>query len=574
MKRTGIMLIAALLLSVFQPCFAYENGTNLEDYKNGYIVQLKQPLEDSAVLMDNTELREVSDEAGLYHVDSLSEIDRLGSLVEYYEPDYPVTLSDLPSDTYASKQWSIDSLGISYAWDKGYNGKGVRVAVIDSGVNSLHEDFEGTTFDKGINIMNGSHDVTDEMGHGTFVSGVLGATRNNNMGIAGFCTDVTIIPIKCFGSNVETSASYIVSAIYEAVDIYKCDIINLSLGMTHDMDSMRTAVQYASDKGVIIISAVGNNGTTQLNYPAAYDCVIGVGSVDKNGQVASFSQKNSSVFVVAPGVSLVGLSSKSNSSYVIGDGTSYSTPHVTVAAAILKQHAPNANYDDFAAILRESSTDGGVAGYDNTYGYGSLNIESFVTAMEAYNFGDIGDVFPDVNGHWAEESIKFCVNNRLFNGVSNSSFMPETQMTRAMFVTVLSRMSGESIIGFPNNFSDVESSIWYAQPCAWGSAAGIVTGTGNGTFEPEGNVTREQMAVFLYRYAKLYNFTDGNYDEAALLDFTDNGKISPWAKEAMAWAVQNGLITGRTGNALYPQDSAKRCEVATIITRFETSCSK
>jgi len=147
-------------------------------------------------------------------------------------------------------------------------------------------------------------------------------------------------------------------------------------------------------------------------------------------------------------------------------------------------------------------------------------------------------------------------------------------MTRAMFVTVLSRMSGESIIGFPNNFSDVESSIWYAQPCAWGSAAGIVTGTGNETFEPEGNVTREQMAVFLYRYAKLYNFTDGNYDEAALLDFTDNGKISPWAKEAMAWAVQNGLITGRTGNALYPQDSAKRCEVATIITRFETSCSK
>jgi len=153
-------------------------------------------------------------------------------------------------------------------------------------------------------------------------------------------------------------------------------------------------------------------------------------------------------------------------------------------------------------------------------------------------------------------------------GTTSSSFEPDTTMTRAMLVTVLSRMSGETISGFTNNFSDVPSTEWYAQSCAWGATNGIVSGIGNGIFEPLGVVTREQMAVLLYRYAVHYGLVGTAYDASTLSGYSDAGDISSWASEAMAWAVGNGLITGRSGGTLCPKASAARCEVATIITRF------
>lgn len=568
MKKLCVILSAVFLLSTFQPSSAAEYNTYTPASPNGYIVKLKEPAADAVVLMENTDVREVSADAGLYYADSLSDISALGDSVEYYEPDYTVTLSDLPNDTYASEQWSISNLGVTTAWDAGYNGKGVKIAVVDSGVNLSHEDFAGTSFAKGYNVITGSSDVTDESGHGTFVSGVLAAARNNGLGVAGFCTEVTIVPIKCFKESNETSASYIISAIYEAVDVYDCDVINLSLGTDADMASMKTAVEYANGKGVIVVAAVGNKGTSELSYPAAYDCVIGVGSIDQNGLVPSFSEKNKSVFVVAPGVSIVSLDNENNSGYDRGSGTSYSTPFVSVAAAILKQFAPNATVANFKTILKDSAVDAGVSGYDTCYGYGKLNISNFVTAMQNSSVGEIGTIFPDVDGHWAEKYIEYCVNNRLFTGVTKSSFEPDTIMNRAMFVTVLSRMSGETISGYQNDFFDVPSSEWYAQACSWGAATGIVSGTGNGMFDPLGAVTREQMAVLLYRYAVYYGLTDGSSDASLLSAYSDAGDISAWADDEMAWAVGNGLLTGRTASTIYPKESAARCEVATMISRF------
>ncbi len=572
MKKIGHILIIALLLSVFQPCLAQARNVSAENSENGYIVRLKEATDSSAAFAESSGMRAVSTKAGIYNADTLSEISELGSMVDYYEPDLTATLSALPDDAYAAKQWCIDSTGISYAWNKGYNGAGVRIAVIDSGIDAEHEDLAGAKIDLGVNVMDGTNDVTDKLGHGTFISGLLAAARDNKLGIAGFCTDAAIVPIKCFANSLVTKASYVISAIYEAVDDYDCDVINLSVGMDLNLRSMEEAVEYAAGKGVIIVSAAGNDGTAVLNYPAAYQCVIGVGAVDSNGKVASFSQRNDSVYVVAPGVGIPGLGIKTSGSYLTGSGTSFSTPYVTVAAAILKQYAPNATYFDFATLLRQSVVDKGTSGYDTSYGYGSLNYEKFVEAMEKYNFKDIASVYPDAEGHWAEESIRYCVNLGLFNGVTLSSFEPETDMSRAMFVTVLARMSGEKISGYSNSFTDVPSDAWYIDACAWASAKGIVTGTGDGIFSPDGKITREQIAVLLYRYAKLYGISDGTYDNIDLT-FDDSSQISAWAQTAMLWANQNELITGRDDNTICPLDSAKRCELTTIMARF-TNCFK
>ena len=112
---------------------------------------------------------------------------------------------------------------------------------------------------------------------------------------------VRLVPLKCFDDKT-TNVSVICKAIYGAVDDFGCDVINMSFGLMEDSIALKEAIDYAAGKGVIIVAAVGNDGTEELCYPAAYDNVIGVGSVDKNEGVSSVSQHNKSVFITAPGV--------------------------------------------------------------------------------------------------------------------------------------------------------------------------------------------------------------------------------------------------------------------------------
>lgn len=560
MKKTALILTLVLMFGIFAPALPAEADAG------PYIVKLADTSENTVRLMENLDIDEIYPREGLYRADSLADVRRLGSAVEYYEKDAVATLFALTDDHYSADQWSLEFVSVNSAWDKGYDGQGIRVAVIDSGANSMHEDFEGADFERGSNMLDGSHDVTDLSGHGTFVSGLLAATANNLIGIAGLCDRITIVPIKCFGEGIETSASYIINAVYEAIDIYDCDVINLSLGMEEDLASMRQAMDYAEENGVIVVSAVGNDGNQVLNYPAAYNNVVGVGSVDAEGKVASFSQKNSSVYVTAPGAKLVGLGYESEDSYVSGGGTSYSTPFAAAAAVFLKELNPKAGVKDFMAVLRSSVKDAGAAGYDTSYGYGVLDLDAFVREMTAY-------VFPDIDGHWAEDNMAFCAGWGYFNGYTPTSMAPDMTMSRAMFATVVSRVSGEPISGYENPFTDVPDDSYYAQACAWGAAKGIVQGVGNGRYDPDGNVTREQMAVFLYRFADSLGIAGKAPDLSVLSAYTDNGSISGYARQGMAWAVESGLMSGKGSGVLDPQATALRSEVAALINRFADSLS-
>jgi len=570
-KKISLLLALALAVSLFSGFMpANAAGDAQPPNADGYIIKLKDPDAGTAVLQDAPDLREIVSSEGLYHADSLDEVEALGSRVESFEPDYKVRLFDLPNDKYISNEWSITALNMPAVWSAGYTGRGVRVGVIDSGINAAHEDFAGADITQGLNVLDRSHDVTDENGHGTIVSGVLAETKDNGIGFAGLTPDVTLVPIKCFGKSKETSASYIVAALYAAADDYGCDVINLSLGMTEDTTALKQAIAHAVGKGVLVVSAVGNDGTAVYNYPAAYGSVVGVGSVDKSGSVSSFSQKNDSVYVVAPGVDIYGPSSQSSTGYAKGSGTSFSCPHAAAAAVILKQYAKNATYLDFETILRRSVQDGGAAGYDTSYGWGSLDMASLVQEMQSYDFRDISIIFPDLAGNWATQNIRYSVSAGLFNGTTAVSFSPSTNMSRAMFVTVLSRMSGQDLSGYGTTFSDVPDEQWFSQACNWGAAKNIVAGNGDGTFSPYADVTREQIAVFLYRYAQQAGVV-GATDKYALSGYTDRASVSSWAKDAMIWAVSKGYISGRTTTTLTPQATATRAEVATITARFLNS---
>jgi hypothetical protein len=157
------------------------------------------------------------------------------------------------------------------------------------------------------------------------------------------------------------------------------------------------------------------------------------------------------------------------------------------------------------------------------------------------------------------------VSEGLFNGVSETDFAPNAPMTRAMFATVLVRYAKGTAAGSAS-FGDVPAGQWYTDGVLWAAESGIVSGIGGGLFDPNGNITREQLAVMLYNYAK---FAGLDVDDLADLEaFGDGADISGWAADALKWAVASGLITGKPGDLLDPQGSATRAEVATILQRF------
>ena len=167
---------------------------------------------------------------------------------------------------------------------------------------------------------------------------------------------------------------------------------------------------------------------------------------------------------------------------------------------------------------------------------------------------------------WYYDAVQYAASNGLMNGVGKNQFDPEGSMTRAMLVTVLWRYEGKPM-GYQNIFTDVnaKSGSWYIDAVAWAAANGIVGGVGNNKFDPDGNITREQMATILYRYAKKKGIDTGKRGD--LSGFPDGGKVESWAKDAMQWTVAEKIIGGSEGYLL-PQGNATRAQVATILMRF------
>ncbi len=173
-------------------------------------------------------------------------------------------------------------------------------------------------------------------------------------------------------------------------------------------------------------------------------------------------------------------------------------------------------------------------------------------------------VFADMTGHWARDAVDFVSARGLFRGTGPSAFSPDMPMSRAMLATVLYRLEDAASSG-KSPFADVPQDAWYTDAVTWASGAGIVTGTGEG-FAPDRDITRQELAVMLYRYAKC---VDMDTSKTAKLDgYADAADVADWAREAMAWAVGTGLIQGRSGSALAPQGSATRAEVATVLQRL------
>ena len=179
----------------------------------------------------------------------------------------------------------------------------------------------------------------------------------------------------------------------------------------------------------------------------------------------------------------------------------------------------------------------------------------------------IDPYFDTLNDHWWHDGIHYCLEEELMNGFPDGSFQPNGNTTRAQVTVMLWRMAGSPVVNYAHPFSDVRDDFWYTEAIRWAAAENVVKGISETEFAPNAPVTREQLAAMLYRYAVCegQGFTG---EWAFLLDFSDREKVSAWAYEAVCWCSMKGVVTGRTETEFVPSDNATRAEVAAMFQRF------
>ena len=173
------------------------------------------------------------------------------------------------------------------------------------------------------------------------------------------------------------------------------------------------------------------------------------------------------------------------------------------------------------------------------------------------SFTDLGSV-----GTWYHEAVDYVLRNDLMGGYGNGTFGPNNNLTRAQFAQILFNKEGRPVVNYLLQYGDVAEGAWYTEAIRWATSRGIVGGYGNGMFGPNDNITREQLAVMLWRYAGSPAATDKE------LHFTDADKASGYALEALRWAVENGVMIGKGNGQLAPQGLATRGQVAQMLMNF------
>lgn len=337
---------------------------------------------------------------GIYTCDDEELLEELlqKGIIEYYEPDAVVELMDSTSDTLYNSYQSYYEYKLTNAIgavNNGvYNGSGVKIGIIDSGLASSLSDIDYSRIVDKYNALNKSSSVEDTYGHGTQVTGVIAAKTDNGEGLASLANQADLVIIKVFEGK-KTTISAIINGLDHAYS-QGCDVVNMSLGAkgssidSSTFKSLENAVNDALAAGMILVAAAGNHSDDGDNpdpdpipadspymYPASFDGVVSVASVDSTGAKSTFSYHNDQVNIAACGDSVRVITT--NGSYRTNSGTSFSAPFVTAAAALAKQINPDITSAEFIELLAETASEAvqpssGEASYETSYGSGIINV--------------------------------------------------------------------------------------------------------------------------------------------------------------------------------------------------------
>jgi thermitase len=293
---------------------------------------------------------------------------------KYIQPNFKYKANFIPNDLYWNQQWGPTKIGADYAWDVQLGDSDVLVAVIDTGVDWNHPDLVANYVALGNDWVNNDTDPMDDHGHGTHCTGVIAASINNTVGIAGMA-QVRIMAEKGLDQYGEGYDDDLAKAIIHAVE-QGADILSNSWGGYEYSNLLHDAVMYAYENGVLVVAAAGNNAWNVKSFPADYEEVIAVTATNESDDPASFTNFGDWVELAAPGVNIY--STVYDDGYTYMSGTSMACPYVSGVAALVWSQFPNTTRDWVRLWLRYTADDLGDLGFDVYYGYGRINAEKAV----------------------------------------------------------------------------------------------------------------------------------------------------------------------------------------------------
>ncbi|WP_240419718.1 S8 family serine peptidase [Paenibacillus periandrae] len=367
-KLTAISLVFLIVFSLTTPLLAAPNPSFEKDEEIGYIVKFKDGSKGNTTLRTMSKKTEKAFSRLNAHAAVRLKKADLQKLqqdpnVEYVERDsYVQKSADLvtPNLTQIHVPAVTDSVYSSV-----YSGKGVKIAILDTGIAANHTDLRVTG---GATFVPNETSYSDTNGHGTHVAGIIGALRNGQ-GLVGIAPEADLYAVKVLDVNGGGRYSWVIAGLEWAIDNHM-DIVTLSFAGEEHSAALKEAMQLAAANGILLIAATGNDGKSSVSYPAKFSTAMAVGAVDGNNQVASFSNRGPEVELVAPGVNITGLSL--TGSNAVASGTSASVAHVAGVAALLKQKAPTATAVSLRQTLKESTL---TLGEKSVYGYGLVDAQ-------------------------------------------------------------------------------------------------------------------------------------------------------------------------------------------------------
>ncbi|WP_108668921.1 S8 family peptidase [Peribacillus acanthi] len=480
--------------------------------------------------------------------------------------------------------WGHTAINVKSMVPANLTGKGVKIAIIDSGVDYNHPDLKIAggicVLDTVLTPSACDNSYMDENGHGTHVAGII-AAQNNEIGIVGVAPNASIYGIKALDKKGIGSGSTIMAGIDWAIK-NEMDIINLSLTTPNQDRAMKTMIDKAYQKGLLVIAAVGNEEHTtgkeeNVLYPAKFESVIGVSAIDSNKQILTSSSVGKEVELTAPGsgiISTVPLNVDDSGpvdGYARMTGTSMASPFVTAMAALYSEKYPEFTNIQIRQLLQNNAQDLGSPGRDVKYGFGLVQpdtkvkeelitnaaatlspngkIQLTITALPedafSYNLYRNGQMIYKNNED--QEVLDYGV-----KGSVNYSVVPVNQSGE------MKSQTRNLTVALDDPFiPDLTNDLWFTRNLVFLNGMKIMNGYQNGEIAPYKNVTRAEAVMMLGNHLK-YDGTKRN------TNFKDVSSES-FASGMIQSAFEEGLLNGFPDGTFRPNSYVTRAEMSILI---------